>query len=123
MIRRPPRSTRTDTLFPYTTLFRSLPPTGGGRQVTDIGPGLLPEGLHDRLPPEAESAATLLRAVMDATAAHGYQRVQPPLAAFEDSLVGRLKSPRQQDIVPFVAPVSQRTLPFPPHLASSTGPH
>src|SRR3546814_12476029 len=27
MIRRPPRSTRTDTLFPYTTLFRSL----GGR--------------------------------------------------------------------------------------------
>src|SRR3546814_2576455 len=26
MIRRPPRSTRTDTLFPYTTLFRSKPP-------------------------------------------------------------------------------------------------
>src|SRR3546814_11376024 len=29
MIRRPPRSTRTDTLFPYTTLFRS--PAGGLR--------------------------------------------------------------------------------------------
>src|SRR3546814_8867461 len=29
MIRRPPRSTRTDTLFPYTTLFRSLVPVGG----------------------------------------------------------------------------------------------
>src|SRR3546814_16012415 len=28
MIRRPPRSTRTDTLFPYTTLFRSLAPAG-----------------------------------------------------------------------------------------------
>src|SRR3546814_13687516 len=26
MLRRPPRSTRTDTLFPYTTLFRSLDP-------------------------------------------------------------------------------------------------
>src|SRR3546814_8934279 len=26
MIRRPPRSTRTDTLFPYTTLFRSVEP-------------------------------------------------------------------------------------------------
>src|SRR3546814_1994332 len=25
MLRRPPRSTRTDTLFPYTTLFRSIP--------------------------------------------------------------------------------------------------
>src|SRR3546814_4670286 len=28
MIRRPPRSTRTDTLFPYTTLFRSISDTG-----------------------------------------------------------------------------------------------
>src|SRR3546814_8188365 len=30
MIRRPPRSTRTDTLFPYTTLFRSLRVLPGG---------------------------------------------------------------------------------------------
>src|SRR3546814_3241888 len=29
MIRRPPRSTRTDTLFPYTTLFRSISVPGG----------------------------------------------------------------------------------------------
>src|SRR3546814_14533018 len=29
MIRRPPRSTRTDTLFPYTTLFRSKGRTSG----------------------------------------------------------------------------------------------
>src|SRR3546814_13669491 len=37
MIRRPPRSTRTDTLFPYTTLFRS----GiwkAGRTLFDLGP-------------------------------------------------------------------------------------
>src|SRR3546814_16864464 len=33
MIRRPPRSTRTDTLFPYTTLFRSTgPPTRWSRR-------------------------------------------------------------------------------------------
>src|SRR3546814_16393048 len=38
MIRRPPRSTRTDTLFPYTTLFRS-----GGDAVDEM--------------PEAEDAA------------------------------------------------------------------
>src|SRR3546814_5797541 len=31
MIRRPPRSTRTDTLFPYTTLFRSPRPTTSHR--------------------------------------------------------------------------------------------
>src|SRR3546814_14140463 len=31
MIRRPPRSTRTDTLFPYTTLFRSQRPDDAGQ--------------------------------------------------------------------------------------------
>src|SRR3546814_13422446 len=34
MIRRPPRSTRTDTLFPYTTLFRSRFVTTPGKVVT-----------------------------------------------------------------------------------------
>src|SRR3546814_7556154 len=34
MIRRPPRSTRTDTLFPYTTLFRSVGPGDQRAQVT-----------------------------------------------------------------------------------------
>src|SRR3546814_3910480 len=39
MIRRPPRSTRTDTLFPYTTLFRS-PPALVRRVACDpAGPG------------------------------------------------------------------------------------
>src|SRR3546814_15095062 len=37
MIRRPPRSTRTDTLFPSTTLFRS---------VWDTGPGIPPHHLQ-----------------------------------------------------------------------------
>src|SRR3546814_4830609 len=42
MIRRPPRSTRTDTLFPYTTLFRSWrdPAPGGGppnNWISDFG--------------------------------------------------------------------------------------
>src|SRR3546814_10924550 len=39
MIRRTPRSTRTDTLFPYTTLFRSLPGEDATRLVQD--PALL----------------------------------------------------------------------------------
>src|SRR3546814_12408158 len=37
MIRRPPRSTRTDTLFPYTTLFRSA---GENDERANIGPFL-----------------------------------------------------------------------------------
>src|SRR3546814_442824 len=37
MIRRPPRSTRTDTLFPYTTLFRSLRRAAGEGQESEHG--------------------------------------------------------------------------------------
>src|SRR3546814_9756032 len=37
MIRRPPRSTRTDTLFPYPTLFRSRPPLRSA-QACSSGP-------------------------------------------------------------------------------------
>src|SRR3546814_12500295 len=40
MTRRPPNSTRTDTLFPYTTLFRSLwPQSGAGAGVGGQRPG------------------------------------------------------------------------------------
>src|SRR3546814_13596718 len=35
MIRRPPRSTRTDTLFPYTTLFRSAGPAAAAAAVEE----------------------------------------------------------------------------------------
>src|SRR3546814_11212120 len=38
MIRRPPRSTRTDTLFPYTTLFRSTSEGRRAAQCLRIGP-------------------------------------------------------------------------------------
>src|SRR3546814_7501201 len=37
MSRRPPRSTRTDTLFPYTTLFRSLRCSGVNRSTSYMG--------------------------------------------------------------------------------------
>src|SRR3546814_2379711 len=36
MIRRPPRSTRTDTLFPYTTLFRSIRTFGSARRSRPV---------------------------------------------------------------------------------------
>src|SRR3546814_6057201 len=46
MIRRPPRSTRTDTLFPYTTLFRSyIPQAGGADTVIGIINGTLKAGI------------------------------------------------------------------------------
>src|SRR3546814_4746730 len=47
MSRRPPRSTRTDPLFPYTTLFRSTPTHGGERSLLERlaqGPVICAEG-------------------------------------------------------------------------------
>src|SRR3546814_17394377 len=52
MIRRPPRSTRTDTLFPYTTLFRSQRrvEAGAGSDDLVIGPQGGREALREKLP-------------------------------------------------------------------------
>src|SRR3546814_7647147 len=50
MLRRPPRSTRTDTLFPYTTLFRSLHPEAGRRGEAEARP-------HPGLPPRLGNGA------------------------------------------------------------------
>src|SRR3546814_4153782 len=52
MIRRPPRSTRTDTLFPYTTLFRSLV-----NLYKSLGGGWNPDALASE--PQAGSDAAL----------------------------------------------------------------
>src|SRR3546814_14086479 len=64
MIRRPPRSTRTDTLFPYTTLFRSERERGEAQIVTFDEPGLGRNwllGNNVRLPiPAGESATTAI---------------------------------------------------------------
>src|SRR3546814_13419940 len=52
MRRRPPRSTRTDTLFPYTTLFRS-------RAAARIGAAIEGEGLAARCAPRRAEDAEL----------------------------------------------------------------
>src|SRR3546814_19565209 len=49
MIRRPPRSTRTDTLFPYTTLFRSIRAAGRSYRTERPRPNRR-SALHQRAP-------------------------------------------------------------------------
>ncbi len=49
-------------------------------------PALLPTGMHDLLPPEAELEASIVSQLMATLAAHGYQRVKPPLVEFEETL-------------------------------------
>lgn len=82
---------------------------------------LLPEGLRDRLPPQAESAAAMLRGALDAIRAHGYERVAPPLAEYEESLVGRLKAGTARDLLRVVDPLSQRTLALRPDITTQVG--
>src|SRR3546814_18773786 len=94
MIRRPPRTTRTDTLFPYTTLFRSRIAyvyrdpvealTGGAipraeRQAVKFGSG--------RTVPLAEHAKTHIgvRPVMEALAARYADDPRVELAAIDNS--------------------------------------
>ena len=86
-----------------------------------IAPGLLPEGLRDRLPPQAEAGSRLLHRVIVAIGRHGYARVSPPLAEFEEGLVAQLKSSRAQDLLRFVDPVSQRTLALRPDITAQVG--
>ncbi len=86
-----------------------------------IAPGLLPEGLRDRLPPQAEAGSRLLHRVIVAIGKYGYARVSPPLAEFEEGLVGQLKSARAQDLLRFVDPVSQRTLALRPDITAQVG--
>jgi ATP phosphoribosyltransferase regulatory subunit len=49
-------------------------------------PALLPTGMHDLLPPEAEIEASVVARLMATLAAHGYERVKPPLVEFEETL-------------------------------------
>lgn len=71
--------------------------------------GLLPTGFRDRLPPEADASARLVRAVLDTVASFGYERVQTPLAEFEASLTGALGT-SSRDLLRFVDPVSGETM-------------
>lgn len=71
---------------------------------------LLPEGLEDRLPPEAEAITRAMRACLDVLASHGYDRVRPPLVEFEKSLAGRMDGVQPRRMFRFVDPSSLRTL-------------
>ena len=47
---------------------------------------LLPAGMYDLLPPAAEIEASVTARLMASLAAHGYERIKPPLVEFEETL-------------------------------------
>ena len=83
-------------------------------------PALLPEGLRDRLPQQAEAASRVTRALVDAMRAHGYGRVAPPLAEFRETLGGDDER-ASRDLLRFTDPVSQRTLALRPDITRQVG--
>src|SRR3546814_9395129 len=74
MIRRPPRSTRTDTLFPYTTLFRSKPAPAPRRSLKSLEAGLaLYPHFQRHISLSGPVAAAQVQAISEAT---GFQERQ-----------------------------------------------
>ena len=81
--------------------------------VTDDLPpnlALLPAGLRDLLPPDAEVEAAAVEAMMGCFAAHGYQRIRPPLLEFEDSLLAGSGAAVAEQTFRLMDPVSQRMM-------------
>src|SRR3546814_6784043 len=62
MIRRPPRSTRTDTLFPYTTLFRSV--ISGALSLHSQTPSWLSRSARSGTMPRSEEHTSELQSLM-----------------------------------------------------------
>src|SRR5271155_141759 len=73
-------------------------------------PALLPAGLRDMLPPDAETEASAVEALMEAFAAHGYARVKPPLLEFEDSLLAGAGAAVAEQTFRLMDPESQRMM-------------
>lgn len=73
-------------------------------------PALLPAGLRDVLPPDAETEAHAVESVMGVFARHGYERVKPPLIEFEDSLIQGAGSALADQTFRVMDPVSQRMM-------------
>lgn len=73
-------------------------------------PALLPAGLSDLLPPDAAREAALVEAMLAVFAAHGYERVKPPLLEFEEGLLAGSGAAVAEQTFRLMDPVSQRMM-------------
>jgi ATP phosphoribosyltransferase regulatory subunit len=72
--------------------------------------GLLPTGLADILPPEAEFEARITEILMATFSQYGYDRVKPPLIEFEDILLSGSGIKMAKQTFRMMDPISQRML-------------
>jgi ATP phosphoribosyltransferase regulatory subunit len=73
-------------------------------------PALLPAGLYDLLPSEAEVEAAVTARLMSVLAAHGYERVKPPLVEFEETLFAGAGAAMASDTFRMMDPASHRMI-------------
>src|SRR6516164_2111489 len=73
-------------------------------------PALLPTGMHDLLPPEAEIEAAVVAQLMATLRAHGYERVKPPLVEFEETLFSGAGAAMATSTFRMMDPVSHRMI-------------
>ncbi len=71
-------------------------------------PALLPAGLYDLLPPEAEIEAEVTARLMAVLTSHGYERVKPPLVEFEETLLSGAGAAMSGDSFRTMDPTSHR---------------
>src|SRR5438094_1464592 len=69
---------------------------------------MLPAGLYDLLPPDAEIEAEVTGRLMGVLASHGYQRVEPPLVEFEETLLSGAGTATASDTFRLMDPISHR---------------
>lgn len=79
---------------------------------------LLPAGLRDMLPPDAAYEAEVSHRVMSFFAAHGYERVKPPLIEFEDSLLADAGPGLAAQAFRVMDPLAQRMMAVRPDMTS-----
>ena len=98
---------RTAKLFP---LPRPGKPGISGVMIEILHPALLPPGLRDVLPPDAQIEADVVHRLTAILASHGYERVVPPLLEFETSLLGGNGAAMGSDTFRLMDPISQRMI-------------
>ncbi len=76
----------------------------------EVHPALLPAGMVDMLPPDAEFESRVIEGLMRSFGLYGYERVKPPLIEFEESLTGGSAAATASQTFRLMDPVSQRML-------------
>src|SRR3546814_13707460 len=94
MIRRPPIATRTDTLFPYSTLFRSLRPAGSRPSAAPDRVTILPPGIPTLSRLRRRAFVDLGYGVTVTPLQPAHHQAQPSKMAFQKSQAEDRKSTR-----------------------------